>query len=439
MVGVCAGETTPYTLATCVERALQHNPDLGIACKRLEEAAGGIIEARAGYLPSLTSSARFDELENSYAGLNGTAFNRRNELWSVAIRLTENVYSGGAVAGRLAIARLNRDSRLLEYQAAVDRVIMETRIAFHNVLLQRAQIAVHQQAVAFLESEQANQRRRQKVGNSDRLQVARAGVSLALERTALVEARTQLLNAQVRLGELLAIPVATGTNPVPFEVTGELTYTPQSLDLATCLARAEELRPELRVHANNVAAQRRQLIVDRSALLPRVDLFVGYDVVSEPDRAAARDYYHGAMAGVAVTWQFFDGWAAKGRMQATRARIAAGDVALAAARRTVETEVVSAFMDLSQAEQTITAQRKNVALAEEALQLAQTNVELGSATQLELLQARLDLTRAQTVELTARFSYIAALARLQRAISSKFTVLVDGATGLTPVSAEGKR
>jgi outer membrane protein TolC len=44
-------------------------------------------------------------------------------------------------------------------------------------------------------------------------------------------------------------------------------------------------------------------------------------------------------------------------------------------------------------------------------------------SQLELLQARLDLTRAQTAELSARFDYNAALARLQRAMGSPFQIL----------------
>jgi len=384
------------------------------------------VEARAGYLPNLTSSASYQLLEANYANLDGTA-SRRPEMWSIAIRLTENIYSAGATAGRMEMARLNRSTRLLDYEVAVDRAVMETHIAFYDILQNRAHVVVRQEAVTFLENELANQRNRLQLGTGDRFQVLRAEVSLALERTGLVEAQTKLSNVHLHLGELLAIP-AVSTNAAPFTIAGELTCAPQPLDLGTCLNRALELRPELRERANEVSAQRQQLIVDRSAMRPRVDLFVGYDVVNEPDRLASHTYYNGALGGVAVTWPWFDGFATKGRIQSTRARIEAGEEAMTAAYRAVEAEVVRAFHDLEQAEQTITAQRKNVALAEESLQLARTNVGLGSATQLELLQARLDLTRAQTAELSARFGYNAALARLQRAVSSKFTIL----TGPTP-------
>jgi outer membrane protein TolC len=40
-----------------------------------------------------------------------------------------------------------------------------------------------------------------------------------------------------------------------------------------------------------------------------------------------------------------------------------------------------------------------------------------------MLQARLDLTRAQTAELSARFDYNAAMARLQRAMGTQFQII----------------
>src|ERR1035441_5965885 len=65
-----------YTLQQCLDRALDQNPDVLVAKKHLEEAAGAIVVARAGYLPSLTSYANFEKLEANYATLDGSANNR---------------------------------------------------------------------------------------------------------------------------------------------------------------------------------------------------------------------------------------------------------------------------------------------------------------------------------------------------------------------------
>jgi outer membrane protein TolC len=437
------------TLADCINRILERNPDVLVAKKKLEEAAGGIVEARAGYLPSLTTSGSYMRVEKDYMTLGGALPGRRPELWNVAIRLTETIYSGGAVGGKMQMARLNRQARLLEYEAMLDRVIMETRVAFYEILQNKAQVAVHEQAVVFLEGELQNQRHRQQVGNANRLHALRAEVSLSLERAALLEARNRLLNSHAKLAELLAVsapavpprrdykqivpneppavPRPVIDNVAEFEVEGQLTYTKRSLDLGTCLAQALAQRPEVKVREKELAIQKQQLIVDRSASRPKVDLFVGYDVVNEPNAAASQNYYSGYLAGVAVTWQLFDGFLARGKAAATRARMTQAELAQEATDHTIQTEVVQAFHDLKQAEETIQTQQQNVKLADESLRLAQSNVELGLSTQLDLLQARVDLTRAQTTELSARFTYNAALARLQRAISSHFTVLEEPA------------
>ena len=68
-------------------------------------------------------------------------------------------------------------------------------------------------------------------------------------------------------------------------------------------------------------------------------------------------------------------------------------------------------------------------LATESLNLASANFGLGLTSQLELLQSQLDLTRAQTAELSARFEYNAALARLQWAMGTPFQVTETRSAG----------
>lgn len=410
-----------YSLQQCIDRALEQNPDILAAKQHLEEAVGGIVEARAGLLPNLTSYGTYNKLETDYATLGGVN-NNRSLIWNVTIRLTETVYSGGAVGARMAIARLQKQSRTLDYEATVDQVIMDVRIAFYDILRNKSDVAVHEQAVSFLTEQAKNERARLEVGTGQKLNVLRAGVNLALEQSALVDSRNRLRNSYLRLSELLSIPYSIDQDRVPFDVDGTLAYEKTTLDLNDCLSHALLQRPELTTRENDVKIQKKQLIADRSEVLPHVDLFTGYDVVSEPSIPAAVDHYAGYVAGVQVSWHLFDGLATKGRMNATRARIGAAEVSFDAVHRTIETDVLRAYRDLQRAEENIQTQTANVQLATESLQLATANFGLGLISQLELLQSQLDLTRAQTAELSARFEHNAALARLQRAMGSHFQI-----------------
>lgn len=417
-----------YTLPQCIDRALEDNSDILVAKKHLEEAAGAIIEARAGYLPALTTYANFEWLEANYATLNGSVSNR-SDIWNVNIRLTETVYAGGAVRAGMDIARLQQHSRTLDYEGTVNQVIMDVRIAFYDILRNQSDAAVHEQAVSFLSEQAKNERSRMEVGTGQKLNVLRAEVNLALEQSALVDARNRLRNSYLRLSQLLSIPYSIDQDEIPFDIEGTLAYEKTALELDDCLSRALAQRPELTARENDINVQKKQLIVDRSAVLPHVSLFAGYDVVSEPDRTQSADHYDGYLAGVSVSWQLFDGFAARGRMNATRARVEAAEISHDAVYRNIETDVLLAYRDLQRSEENIQTQTANVQLATDSLKLATANFGLGLTSQLELLQSQLDLTRAQVAELSARYEYNAALARLERAMGTHFQITDARSTG----------
>jgi outer membrane protein len=412
--------TTPgYTLWQTLNLALKQNSDVLIAKKKLEEAAGAMVEARAGFLPNLTTSDNYQRFESDYATLNGVMTNNRPFLWNISVRVTETAFAGGAVVNRMGIARLNKQSRLLDYQAAVNKVLMDVRIAFYDVLKSRADMSVHQEAVNFLQKQLQYEHQRLEIGTGQKLNSLRAEVELSLEQSALIEAQNLSRNASLHLEELLAIPSVPGT---PFTIEGQLETPPMVLDEDQCLVNALEHRPELKTGENDIEVQKKQYVVDRSAILPHVSLFAGYDVVSEPDRSLPQAYYNGYTLGVGVSWNIFDGFAAKGRMRETRARMEQAEIAESALRTSVRAEVARAFHDLQRAKETVESQRENMELAAQSLSLAQANFEQGLITQLDLLQSRLDLTRAQSVELNARFDYNSAVAQLERAMGAEFDV-----------------
>jgi outer membrane protein TolC len=113
-------------------------------------------------------------------------------------------------------------------------------------------------------------------------------------------------------------------------------------------------------------------------------------------------------------------------MQATRARREAAVEALAAARRSVASEVRSAFFDLEQAERVLESETKNVQTADEALEMAKGNFAAGLGTQLDVLQAASDVTRTRTTRLSAIYLHNVALARLAHACASSAEVLDFG-------------
>ena len=165
----------------------------------------------------------------------------------------------------------------------------------------------------------------------------------------------------------------------------------------------------------DIEIEDKQYVLDQSELRPHIGVFSAYEVYNERDPEVGKEFNHGYLVGISGTWHVFDGFATKGRLQATRARRDAAVEALEAARRRIASEVRSVFFDLEQADRVLEAETKNVQSAEDSLQIAKANFAAGLGTQLDILQATSDVTRTQTTRLSAIYLHNAALARLIRA------------------------
>ena len=409
-----------YTIEQAVAVAQEHNPDILIARKKVQAARGSWIEARSGRLPWLSSSGLYDKRQTQ------SETNLRQEDYNAILKLEQNLYTGGAVASQVAIGQLNIDKANYDLQEIISRVTMDVRIAFNELLLNREKVRVREDSVRVLDEELRSQQENFNAGIVGKLNVQRAELALANERPELFNAQTELKNSYLRLAELFGIDVRPGARTPSFEISGELQYRPNHPDLNGCLARADASRAVIKAREKDIEIEDRQYVLDRSATRPRVRAFSGYEVYSERDPDVGPEFNYGGVVGINATWNIFDGHATKGRMQATRARREAAVEALGAARRSVASEVRSAFFDLQQAERVLETQTQNVQTADEALDMAKGNFAAGLATQLDVLQAASDVTRTRTTRLSAIYLHNVALARLAHACASSAEALNFG-------------
>jgi outer membrane protein len=397
-----------YSLDEAISLAQTQNPEIAIAQKKLEAARGGLIEARSGYLPSVVSSGLAREREHQ------SDTRLRDEDYNASIRLVQSLYTGGGVPGQVSIAQLRLEQQELEVKAISNRVLMDVRVAFNQILLDRAKIRVHEQSVSVLQEEFKTQEERFKAGLVGQLNVRRAEVAAANEQTELIDAQTHLKNSYLQLSQLLG----TGPGSSSWEVSGQLQYQPRHPDLNECLARADTTRPEILLQAKEIQIEDQQEIVDRSSLRPQVEAFSGYELYNERDPSVGHEFNHGYVLGLNATWRIFDGFATKGRVIATRARRSAAEQTLKALKLSISSEVRSAFLDLQQADQVMQSETKNVQTADESLEIAKANLAAGLGTQLDILQASSDVTRTRTTRLSAIYLHNVAVAHLSRACAT---------------------
>jgi outer membrane protein TolC len=420
-VSLASLRATPvYSIEGAVALAQQRNPEILIARKKVVAARGGFIEARSGRLPSVSSSGLYDKRQTQ------SETNLRQEDYNAIVKLEQNIYTGGAVASQVAIAELNIAKANYDLQETISRVSMDVRIAFNELLLNRAKVRVHEDSVRVFEQELKGEQENFNAGIVGKLNVQRAEIALANERPEFFSAQTDLKNSYLRLAELFGTDIPPGSQVPSFEISGELEYRPNHPDLNDCLARADANRDIIKSREKDIQIEAQQYLLDRSETRPHVRAFSGYEIYSERDPDVGPEFNYGGVVGINATWNIFDGHATKGRMQATRARRDAAVQALAAARRSVASEVRSAFFDLEQGDRVLESETKNVQTADQALDMARGNFAAGLGTQLDVLQAAADVTRTRTTRLSAIYLHNVALARLGHACASSADALNFG-------------
>src|SRR5205085_2044087 len=195
-LGAAVSKAGPaFTVDEAVARARKQNPEILMAAKQLEAAKGGVIEARSGYLPGIVSTGLLRKRETVESS------RLRSNDYEASLRVTQNVYTGGAISSQLTIARLIEEKRALEYQALVNRVSMDVRTAYYDVLLNRAKIRVREQSVQVFEEELKTQKERLEAGMVGTLNVSRAEVALANEQPELNDAQKLLQKSELRVGQ----------------------------------------------------------------------------------------------------------------------------------------------------------------------------------------------------------------------------------------------
>src|SRR6201997_3598090 len=256
-----------YGIDQAVVLAQERNPDVLIARKKVTAARGSFVEARSGYLPLLSSSGLYDKRQTQ------SETNLRQEDYNAILKLEQNLYTGGAVASQVAIAQLNIAKANYDLQETISRVVMEVRIAFNELLLNRAKVRVHNDSVGVLEQELKSEQDNFSAGIVGKLNVQRAEVALANERPELFNAQTDLKNSYLRLADLFGTDIPRGTQAPPFEISGQLQYRPDHPDLNDCLARADANRGIIKAREKDIEIEDNQYVLDRSATRPHVRAF----------------------------------------------------------------------------------------------------------------------------------------------------------------------
>lgn len=410
---VAPSDSVPLSLGRALDLGRQVNPRVRQAGYQRSAAGAGLWEAYGNLLPHVSlqgNAQRFGE--GTFTFLGGEFETPVSYTTSYQWDFTHSLLDAGRDLFRIRAARA--DAR--EAVAAYDLEWLNTRADIETRYLEaRREAALVAQAGREVERLTEHLRlaeARYEAGEVTRSDILEARLERGRGEVDVLEARQRLEEALLALRGLLGGELEAG----PVRLTSEFQVFDPPFDVEGILARAYERHPSLREIDAQEEADAASLWIARSAYLPTLQFQYGLSrsVVDSLDFRFSGFDERGFYA-FSLSWELFDGFTR--HHEASRANAALQSARAERERRRLEVEeaVRVAESRLRTARAAHRTNQTNVELATEDLRLGEGRYETGAGSFVDLLDARVRASQAETELIAATYDFYQALVELERA------------------------
>ncbi len=378
-----------------------------------------VNQALAPLLPQLTGTGSWGRLR-SISTITGDG--GYSDFGSASVTASQLLFDFGRTWAAKDVAKSNAQAlkEVLEAQKLDIAQLVKTQ--YFTLLLSKRLVQVN---LAALDRAEVNLRSAQgffQVGTQPKSFVTRAEVDVANGRVNVIRAQNAVNLARVALNTAMGIAVNA-----PTEVKDLLSYQQFPTNRDLLISEALRNRPEYRqvkAQAEASDASVRQTFRD---FFPNLIGSGTYGIAGVTGAPAAgsrstsgfTDYGNEWNVGLTLSWSIFDGGGKIARYKEAKANLEASQARVRDAELQIWQNVEQSYLNLGEAEERIGAAQKAVESAEENYQLARGRFDAGVANIIELTDAQLALTQAQSDEAQALSDYRIAIARLERALGRR--------------------
>jgi outer membrane protein len=402
------------TLLRLIEIALENQPNINASQAVQAGAKARLGIARSDYFPSINMSYGYNRATSNVAAgvsastgnetprrVSGRSVNNQN----LTATLNVNVFDSFRREGRIQAAREDLKSAALDLSTTRQNVVLSVQQAYYNYLLALRLVEVNQEAVErnFKSLERA--KGFFEVGTRPKIDVTRAQVDLANAELALVQARNQAATTRATLNNAIGIP-----DPPPYRISEELEIPFVITSFEESVRAALENRTELRSARALVRSAEASLSVAKRNLLPSLGASANWSYRGQ-EYPLAPNWLAGVTLSIPVLNPpvFY-------QIDEVAAELASAQVNEEITRQDIILEVRQSFADLVSAKEAIQASEVLLQQARENLDLATGRYQVGVGPLIDVTDAELALTQAESQNVQALVGYKVAEAQLQKAM-----------------------
>jgi len=426
-----------------IRLTLAINRSLAQARANLFVFQGRTSEAYAALNPTLSTALEGLQLNDSVNNKYLTVLDPQNFNQPIGSKFaSQNVdqrFAGVTAAlpidinGTIHAAASEAKFEELGYQLDVNRtrnqVISDVKGAFYDALRAQALVKVAEESVKNSQDRLKDAQDRLAARVVTKFDVLRAQTDVAAAQQQLIVARNTEKTDIAVLNSVIGIKVETselitdqGAVSVPGQPATDVLQEGGKMgpEFDSDLTEALANRPELQEADAFEAAAKKGIEVARRTQLPSLNLSWSY--LYAPNAGGSNPITHSWVAEALLSIPIFDGGFARARVKEAKGSLAGAEVNKRRAIDQVTLEAEQAYLAVNEAQQRVVVADATLTEAKEAFSLAQIRYRAGVTARtglsplLELSDAQVALTLAESNQVNALYDYNSAKARLDRAL-----------------------
>jgi TolC family type I secretion outer membrane protein len=330
--------------------------------------------------------------------------------FSTSLQVVQPIYNGGANWAAVSLAQANESGSEYNFEDTKQQVILEVKTRYLRVLQGQELVALAQKSLESSNEHLNSAQKMLEVGMRSRTDVLRWEVQKANNEGRLVEAENNLEIAFAALKQAMGLPYKQefGVSALPFDPE------PLTKSLDEQIEQTKTKHPGLKAVEASVDAQRAGVRLAWSTLQPKVNFI--YNLGWEQNNTLALDSFSFWSARVSVNVPIFHSFRNLATVQEAKAALNRFEEIKRDSERAVTLQVIRARLNVESATKRFHIAKKAVEQAEENLRVLNNTYEVGLAANIDVLDAELVRTKAQTDLINARYDYWIARAQLDRAM-----------------------
>lgn len=400
-----------WTLKDCIDYALTHNVDVQRARVAVQQSDVETNTTKWARLPQVSAGAGQNwSWGRSASPVDNTYSDIHSGNTSFSLSASVPLFTGLQLPNEHALAKLNLKAALEDFNKAKDDLAVNVASAYLQVLFSEELTAVARRQADLTRQQAERLARLEEVGKASPSETAEAKARLAQDEMSLVQAENDHRLALLELSQLLELPSPEGfCLEAPDAEPRFAPLTPPDAVYMQALA----FRPEIKAAQYRLKGSEKSIRIAQSAYYPQLSLNGGlgtsYYTVSGGSAQGFSEQLKNNFnryLGISLSIPLFNRLATRNRVRTARLQQSDLLLQLDNTKKALYKEIQQAWYNALAAESKYRSGEAAVQAAETSFRLMEEKYRNGKANFVEFNEAKVNLAKAQSDCLQAKYEYL---------------------------------